>query len=194
MKDLYYKYARLLLEKGLCIKKNEPLVINAPVESYDFVRVLTEVACTLGVRDIYYDWYDDELKHSELKHFNEEEIKKSRFWNKEIHDEYAKKNSAFLFLVTSTPDIMKDIPSEKLKVAANQSLFTRQLYREMQSNNKVDWCIASVSTTEWGKLLFPKSKTPKEDLWNLIFDICLINEKDPLEAWTDKMKNNKTIC
>ncbi len=194
MKELYYKYAHLLLEKGLCIKKNEPLVINAPIESIDFIRVLTEVACELGARDIYYDWYDDELKHSELKHFNEEEIKKSRFWNKEIHDEYAKKNSAFLFLVTSTPDIMKDIPSEKLKVAANQSLFTRQLYREMQSNNKIDWCIASVSTTEWGKLLFPKSNTPKEDLWNLIFDICLINEKDPLEAWTTKMKNNKTMC
>ena len=193
MKEMYYKYARLLLEKGLCIKKNEPLVINAPVESYDFIRVLTEVACSLGVNDIYYDWYDDELKHTQLKYYNEENIKNSRFWNKKIHDEYAKKNAAFLFLVSVNLDIMNDIDSNKLKIASKQSLNTRKLYKEMQENNKVDWCISAVATTEWSKLLFPKSKTPKEDLWNLIFDICLVKEDDPLKAWNNKVKNNKNI-
>ena len=82
MNELYNKYAHLLLERGLCIKKDEPLVINAPLESYDFIRVLTEVACSLGVNDIYYDWYDDELKHTQLKYYNEENIKNSIFLNK----------------------------------------------------------------------------------------------------------------
>ena len=194
MKEQYYKYARLLLERGLCIKKNQPLVVNAPIESIDFIRVLTEVACKLGINDIYYDWYDEELKHSELQYFKEEDIKNSHFWNKSIHDEYAKKDAAFLFLTSSNPDIMKDIDPSKLKIAAEESLYTRQLYREMQSNNEIDWCIASVATTDWGKLLFPKSNTPKEDLWNTIFDICLINEEDPLNAWNIKMKKNKEMC
>ena len=87
MNELYHKYATLLLEKGLCIKKNEPLIINAPLESYDFIRVLTEIACSLGVNDIYFDWYDEEIKHSELKYYDEKHIKESRFWNKEIHNE-----------------------------------------------------------------------------------------------------------
>ncbi len=194
MKEKYYKYAHLLLERGLCINKGEPLVINAPIESIDFIRVLTEVACTLGVNDIYFDWYDEELKHTELKYYDEASIKNSRFWNKSVHDEYAKKNAAFLFLTSYYPGIMDDIDSSKMKVASNHSLYTRQIYREMQSNNQVDWCIASVSTIAWGKLLFPGSNSPKEDLWNLIFDICLINESDPLTAWDNKMKNNKDMC
>ena len=37
MKDLYYKYAHVLLEKGLCIKSGEPLLVNAPVEAIDFI-------------------------------------------------------------------------------------------------------------------------------------------------------------
>jgi len=45
MKEKYYKYAKLLLNKGLCINEHQPLLINAPVEAIDFVRVLTEVAC-----------------------------------------------------------------------------------------------------------------------------------------------------
>ena len=194
MQEKYYKYAEVLLKKGLCINKNEPLVINAPIDSIDFIRILTEVACSLGVNDIYYDWYDDELKHTLLKHYHEDDIKKSPFWNKSIHDEYAKKGAAFLFLVTSNPSIMHDIDSTKLKVAADTSLYTREVYREMQSNNQVDWCIASVSTETWGKLLFPESNKPKEDLWHTIFDICLINEDDPLTAWDNKMNQNKNMC
>ena len=171
MREKYYKYAKLLLEKGLCINKAEPLVINAPIESIDFIRVLTEVACLLGVNDIYFDWYDEQLKHTELKYYDEASIRNSRFWNKNIHDEYAKKGAAFLFLTSYYPDIMDDIDSDKLKIASNHSLYTRQVYREMQSNNQVDWCIASIATTPWGKLLFPNSNKPKEDLWDLIFDI-----------------------
>ena len=194
MKEKYYKYARLLLERGLCINKNEPLIINAPIESIDFIRVLTEVACSLGVNDIYFDWYDEELKHTELKYYDESSIKNSHFWNKSIHDEYAKKNAAFLFLTSYHPGIMDDIEANKMKIAAETSLYTRQVYREMQSNNQVDWCIASVATEAWGELLFPNSNNPQEDLWNLIFDICLINEQDPLLAWDNKMQNNKNMC
>ena len=194
MKEKDYKYAKLLLERGLCINKNEPLVINAPIESIDFIRVLTEVACSLGVNDIYFDWYDEALKHTELKYYDNEAIKNSRFWNKSIHDEYARKNAAFLFLTSYHPGIMDDIDSNKMKVASEESLYTRQVYREMQSNNQIDWCIASVATTEWGKLLFPNSPNPQTDLWNLIFDICLINEDNPLIAWDNKMHMNKDMC
>ena len=194
MKELYYKYAKLLLIKGLCIKPHQPLLVAAPIDAIDFVRVLTEVACELKVDDIYFDWLDDELKHTELKYFDEEAIKNSNFWNKSIHDIYAKKNAAFLFLIDSNPDIMKDIPSNKIKIASAQSIKTRSFYRHLQENNKIDWCIASVATESWSRLLFPNSPNSKEDLWNTIFDICLIKEDDPLIAWDNKTKRNKELC
>ena len=194
MKDLYYKYAELLLKKGLCIKKKQPLVINAPIESIDFIRVLTEVACKLGVKEIYYDWYDDELKHTILKYYAAKDIKKSTFWNKNgWYVMGGKSYMARIFADAGVDYIMKDIDDIKLKVAAKHSLKTRKTYREMQGNNEVSWCIASVATTTWGKLLFPNSKTPKEDLWNLIFDICHIKEDKPLDAWTNIMKKNKSL-
>ena len=194
MQEKYYKYAKLLLTKGLCINENQPLVINAPITTIDFIRVLTTIACQLGVKDIYYDWYDDELKHTQLKYYDEKDIKKSLFWNKEIHDVYAKKNAAFLFLISSNDNIMDDIPTNKLKLASSTSLSTRSHYRKLQENNQISWCIAAVSTEEWGHLLFPKSSNPTEELWNLIFDICMINEKDPISMWEEKMLNCKNHC
>ncbi|MBQ8219168.1 MAG: aminopeptidase [Bacilli bacterium] len=194
MKEKYYKYAELLLKKGLCIKKKQPLVISAPIESIDFIRVLTEVACKLNVNDIYYDWYDDELKYTELKYYNIKDIKNSLFWNKKIHNEYAKKNAAFLFLTTSTTDIMKDIDPKKMKVASSHSLKTRNIYRKMQQENKINWCIAAVSTESFGKTVFNNEDNPKEKLWNTIFDICLINKENPIKEWEAKIKENKRIC
>lgn len=194
MKEKYYKYAHLILTKGLCINEGQPLLINAPIEAIDFVRILTEVACELNIRDIYYDWTDEKLKHTQLKYFNEEEIKESRFWNKSIYDEYAKKDAAILFLITTGDNLMKDIDSNKLKIASSHSLQTRKLYRELQSNNQIDWCIASVATKEWGKLLFPKEDNSYELLWETIFDICLVNTDNPEEEWTKKMNENRTMC
>ena len=194
MEEKLYKYAHLLLTKGLCINEYQPLVINAPIESIDFIRILTKVACELNIKDIYYDWIDEELKHTQLKYFNEEEIKQSRFWNKEIHDEYAKKDAAFLLLVSSGGELMKDIDPNKLKIASSHSLHTRKLYREKQSNNQIDWCIASVATKEWGDLIFGKSDDSKVKLWETIFDICLVNTENPEAAWTKKMEENKLMC
>ena len=194
MQEKLNKYAHLLLTNGLCIEKGQPLLINAPIESIEFVRVLTQVACVLGIRDIYYDWNDDELKYTQLKYFNEEEIKQSRFWNKEIHIEYAKKDAAFLHLTSSGNDLMKEIAPSKLKVASSHSLHTRNIYREKQSNNEIDWCIAAVATKDWANLVFPNTDNSLEKLWETIFDICLVNTDNPEESWTKKMKENHQMC
>ena len=194
MEEKYYKYAHLLLTKGLCINESQPLLINAPITAIEFVRVLTKVACELNIKDIYYDWTDEELKYIQLKYFNEEDIKQSRFWNKSIHDEYAKKDAAFLFLISSGNNLMKNIDSSKLKIASSHSLHTRNLYREKQSNNEIDWCIAAVATKEWGNLLFDNTENSYEQLWELIFDICLVNTENPEEEWTKKMQENHSMC
>ncbi len=194
MQKKFRKYALLLLKKGLCIKEGKPLLINAPVEAYEFIRVLTEVACSLGVRDIYYDWYDDCLKYTELKYFNDEEIKKSKFWDKSIHDEYAKKDAAFLMLISNSNIDMENISSDKLMVAGKHSLSTRSEYRRMQENNLVNWCIGSVATKEWANLVFGDRNDDTNKLWNKIFEVCLIDKEEPIEEWNNNIKINHMLC
>ena len=74
MKDNFYKYACLLLDKGLNIKKGQPLVITAPIESIEFIRVLSKCCLDRGIVDIYYDWFDDELKHQQLSYLSNDDI------------------------------------------------------------------------------------------------------------------------
>ena len=194
MKDKFYKYACLLLDKGLNISKEQPLVITAPVESIEFIRVLSKCAFERGVTDIYYDFYDDELKHQQLLYLDNDSLSKSLFFNKKVYDEYAKKDGAFLMLVSEDPDIMSDIDSSKLDFSARVNRTSRPLYKKRQAINDVAWCIASVSTYGWARKVFSDSKDPVNELWDLIFSICLVDKDDPNMEWENKLSLSSKRC
>lgn len=194
MEDKFLRYAELLLDKGLNIKSEQPLIITAPIESIEFVRVLSLCALKKGIKDIYYDWFDDELKHQQLLYLDNDSISESLFFNKKIYDEYAKKNGAFLMLVSEDPDLMSDIDNSKLDYSARISRTSRPIYKKMQSINDVAWCIASVSTYGWASKIFNNDNDCVNKLWNLIFNICLINSENPLLAWDRKLNISCNRC
>lgn len=194
MEDKFLKYADLLLSKGVNIKKGQPLLITAPIDCAKFVRILSLCALKKGVTDIYFDWYDDVLKHQQLIYLDNDAIGNSRFFNKKIYDEYAKKDSAFLMLVSDDPDLMSDIDNSILSHSALISRTSRPLYKERQAINDVAWCIAAVSSYGWAKKVFNDSDDCVNKLWNLIFDICLVNSSDPIKEWNKKLALSKKRC
>lgn len=194
MNEKFYKYACLLLDKGLNIMSGQPLVITAPIESIEFIRVLSKCCLERGIVDIYYDWFDDELKHQQLSYLSNDDISNSLFFNKKIYDEYAKKDGAFLMLVSEDPDIMSDVDSSKLEHASLISRTSRPIYKKRQSTNDVAWCIASVSTYGWAKKVFNDSSDCVLKLWNMIFSICLVDKDDPIKEWDNKLLVSSKRC
>ena len=192
MNNLLKKYAEVLLNNCLKIENNQPLFISANNERMDFVRIVLEIALKKGVKDFYLDIQDPYIKHELLKELEVEDLKKLPIWNKEIWNEYAKKNAAFLMLASTTPGLMKDIDPAKINEMTKYSYETRKLFDEKRDKSELSWTIAAVPTTLWAKKLFPDSKNPVTDLWNKIFDICLIKEDNPQELWKEKIDRLKT--
>ena len=54
-------YAKVLLQKGLNLQKEQTLVINAPVEGHDFVTLLTKEAYTMGAAEVVVNWRSDDM-------------------------------------------------------------------------------------------------------------------------------------
>lgn len=188
------KYAKLLLDKCLSIKENQPLLITAPIECIDFVRIVAKYAMEKGVRDIYYDFTDEILKHDTLKYYDFKDLDNSNFFNKSIYDEYAKKNAAFLMLYSDDPDALADIDSEKIAYSAKLLRTTRPIYKKMQLTYEVSWCIASVVTKNWAKKVLPNSNNPVDDMWDIVLKMTLCDKEDPVEEWNNKiLKNNEIV-
>ncbi len=189
MTEKYEKYAEVLLKKGLGIKKNQPLFISAPMENYEFVRILTKKAYEYGVVDIYYELLDEEMKHDALKYLDVDNLKDTLFFDKYKFDEYAKKDAAFLMLVSDDPFIMNDIDSDKISKTAMFSRKSKPLYKKRQLNNEISWCIACTATKGRAKAIFG-SESDISKLWEAIFDVCFINTNDPCNSWDNFIEEN----
>ncbi len=194
MTELLTKYAKTILSTCLKLKENQPLFISANYERRDFVRIVANEAYKIGVKDIYFDLTDVELKHDALANLELEDLKKLSFWNKEKWNEYAKKEAAFLMLASETPGLMKDIDPKKLSDLTIYAFETRREFDELRDKSLVPWCIAAVPTESWAKKIFPESPNPVEELWNKIFDICHITEENPEIIWNEKISKLSERC
>lgn len=189
----YEKYANLLIKKCLNIKENQPLLITAPIECIEFVRIIARTSYNYGVKDIYFDFTDEILKHDALKSLKVEDLKNNRLFNKKIYDDYAKRGAAFLMLYGDNPDGLLDIDDTLIAEAAKISRNSRPIYKKLQITNEIPWCIASVATSSWAKKVLPNSNDPLNDLWKLIFKMTLVNKSDPIKEWDNKIKNNNEL-
>lgn len=181
------KYADILLNTCLRVEKDKPLFISFNIERIDFVRIVVSLAYKIGIKDIYLDVVDPYIKHDALINLNIDELKNHPYFNKSIWNEYAKKDAAFLMLASETPGLNEDIDSKKLNDIMTYSHETRKIFDELRSEGKVSWCIAAVPTYLWAKQIFKDSLDPVNDLWNKIFEICMINTFNPSKLIEDKL-------
>ena len=186
MKELQEKYASVILNVCLKVKKGQPLFISANSERLDFVRIVADKALEIGVKDIYFDITDSHLKHSILKELTLDELKNHQYFNKQKWNEYAEKGAAFVMLASETPGLMKDIDSKKLSDITMYGFDTRKRFDELRNQTMVPWCIAAVPTEKWAEEVFPNSKTPLEDLWHKILEVCSVDKENPEEIWNQK--------
>ena len=194
MKDLMVKYAEVLLDTCLKVEKDQPLFISANPERLDFIRIVSELAYKRGVRDIYYDLIDPYLKHDALINLSVEDLKETNFFNKKMWDEYAKRKAAFLMLASETPGLMKDVNPKKIKELTAYSYTTRKFFDSERDKSRLSWCIAAVPTYAWASSLFKDSDNPVDDLWNKIFDVCLIKNDNPELEWDKKLSRLERIA
>lgn len=184
------KYADLLLKRCLCLKSTDSLFINAPIDSIEFIRILTKKAYKIGIKDIYLDLEDEELKRNELKYLSNEELRNSKSFNKEIFDIYAKKNSAFLMLCGENPDTMNEIDKDKISFTGKLLRESKPIFKEKEITYEIPWCIALIPTHSYAKKVFPNDIDAYDKLWNLILKITLCDKQDPIEEWNKKIELN----
>lgn len=187
MEKLMRKYAEVLLKTCLKVEENQPLFISFNTERLDFVRIVSEEAYKIGVKDIYFDMSDSYLKHEALKYLEIEDLKQLLFWNKEMWNVYARKHAAFLMLASETPGLMKDIDPKKMSELIRYSQETREEFEAYRDKSELAWCIAAVPTKAWADELFDNNEDSVNMLWNKIFEICSIDQEDPVKIWNDKL-------
>ena len=192
MNDLEQKYIDLLLKRCLDINKSKSLLIYYDKINKNFIDKLIITAKSMGFNDIYTDEDDIFLLHDKLEKLSLDEMTNDPFFNKNIWNEYALKGANFLMFDTEFPGVMDGIPSEKIAFAGKLNRDTRKIFRDREMKYEMPWCIPALPNEIWAKYLLPNSRTPYDDLFNIICKMCMVDTEDPIVSWNTFISDSKS--
>lgn len=186
MNEKLEKYARLVVKIGVNIKENQILVINAPIECAPFARMIASEAYAAGARDVIVNWNDEILSKIRFDLAPEEVFDEFADWRKEFYIGYARQGAAFISIIASDPELLKEVNPDRIARAQKATAMAIKEYRERMMSNKNPWCVVSVPTKAWAKKVFPgcTEDVAVARLWDAILNTVRIDEtNDPVEAW-----------
>ncbi|HSN66667.1 MAG TPA: aminopeptidase, partial [Fusibacter sp.] len=103
------KYAELLVKTGINLKKDQILIVRAPIECAEFARAITEIAFDAGAKDVVVLWNDE--VYSKIRYLKGPEALFDTVpsWQKEFYLSYVRQDAAFLSISASDPENLKDV-------------------------------------------------------------------------------------
>lgn len=177
------KYARLVVEVGVNVQKDQIVIIRTPIECAYFAREMTKCAYEVGAKRVYVEFNDEQIGKMTYEYASEETLSQYPAWEVAKYEDYVKQNAAFISISASNPDLLKDIPASKITAAQKAAGKALANYRKAISNSEVCWCVVSIPTESWSKKVFPNCEDAQEKLWEKIFTATRMDETDPVTAW-----------
>jgi len=190
MKDLkkqLKRYARLLIENGVHLKKGQLLVITLPVEQVEFGLLLKETAYEYGAGLVEMEYRDDASSRIDYLYADEKVLSKVKESTRLKTIERQKEGAAFLHISSPNPDLMKGVDARKAgRIQQARSKATNDL-AAYQMKSEGSWCVAAMPNAAWAKKVFPKIKDADqavEALYEAIFHTVYLDRKgDPVKNW-----------
>lgn len=174
-------YAQVLIEIGVELKKGQPLCVEAPVGTEEFVSILAQEAYRLGCGDFGVIWKSSALDRVKMEagQFAPTAPGGSE---EAICEAYAAAGAAFIRLDSPDPSAFAGIAPELL---AQRAASTRQIRSVFRKKAKAGHTIACVPQPAWADMVFPD--LPKEQrmdaLWDAVLTCVRCRETDPIAAW-----------
>ncbi|CAM3331331.1 aminopeptidase [Paenibacillus lupini] len=181
------KYAELIVRVGVNVQQDQEVFITGAVDQADLVRLVAEQAYLAGASNVHVDWTDDSLSRLKYEKAADDVFTRYPEWETAKRNSFVERNAVFISIVSSNPDLLSGIDSERIanfQKAAGQGL---QQFRRAVQSDKVSWTVVAAASKEWAGKVFPNA-TEEESvklLWEAIFKAVRLNAAEPVKAWEE---------
>jgi len=185
------KYAELAVRKGVNVQKGQLVVITAPVENYEFARLVQEAAYEAGASEVMLDYVDEVAMKEFYLHASDESLDYCPQWKVARFEELDAAGACYLHLLTEHPDIHADADSQRV------SRYSRALRQALKAHYKrlraydFRWGMVTVPSKPWAKKVFPHLNEDEamDKLWQDIMTASRANGDDPIRDWSNHGRN-----
>lgn len=181
------KYAKLAVEVGVNLQKDQILVINSPVECREFTRMLVENAYLNGASYVMVRWNDDIVTKTYFTYASELVIEEVPNYVIEQMKYIVDRNAAVISIAAPTPGLMKDVDPKKMQLSSKAAHEHLGFYQKHMMGNGAQWCVISYPTDAWAEKVFGG-----EDAFEKLLDAILAasrvrDDNDPVAEWQEHM-------
>ena len=176
MENLKREYARLIVQKGVNVKKNQDVVSSASIDDKDFVALVMEEAYLYGARSVTVDWKFTTSTLLAYKYETTETLSEICDWQKAKLQHRVDTLPAQIHITSEDPDSMKEIDQEKMMQVRRVTGPVLRKYRDAM-DNKFQWTIAGIPSKGWAKKVFPELSEEEavERLWKEILKVSRVD-------------------
>ena len=181
------KYAKLAVLNGTGLKEGQTLVINAPVNAQEFVRLCVESAYEDAKAGyVYVRWNDDLTSRLTYKHANIDRISNVDEWVIAQYRRFVDEGAAALSIYAPAPGLMDDVDGSVIAKVSSATQKAIAFYRQHMMSNQSQWSLVSIPNTFWAKKIFPDLNEDEavNALWEAIFKAVRVSDdNDPMADW-----------
>lgn len=186
------KYADLLVGLGVNLQKGQYLLLDIDAENYPLARAISRSAMQRGAKDVIVHWSDCCMDRDRAQFSPLERMDAVEPWEMDSYSTYIDKGACSLRIMPAYPTIFEGIPQERAEQVQKHGNNTRNILRKGTAEKGMPWCIATAPSANWANYLFPELSTEEgvAKLWDILFDVCLVDESDPIKNWLGAMGEN----
>src|SRR5699024_5396846 len=133
---------------GVNIQKDQAVMLRAPVEGAEFVRLLAKKAYELGAKNVHVNWADDTLTHLKFIHAKDDVLKTVPKWQVDMEESLVEDGADFISIHSLDPDLLADVDTSSVAMANKaRSEAMRNVNKEIM-NDTIPWTVISILTAK----------------------------------------------
>jgi aminopeptidase len=188
---LMEKLAKLAVEVGANVQKDQIVVINTPTQAAEIARMVTKFAYEAGAKKVIFNWRDELAGRYAYEYESVETLQDIPQYSIDKMHYVVDKNACVISIVSPIPGANKGVDPMKIQVSGVAASKALGFYREHMMGNRSQWTIIAASNPIWAKKVFPELEETEatEALWAAIFKASRVKEEsDPISEWNHHNK------
>ncbi|HIW35228.1 MAG TPA: aminopeptidase, partial [Candidatus Paenibacillus intestinavium] len=187
-KEQLDKYAKLIVQVGVNVQQGQPVFVTGAIEQADLVRAVASQAYEAGASNVHVEWVDDKLSRLKYMKAFEDVFSDYPQWEADKRKQFYEKNGAFISIVSSSPDLLSGVDSNRIAAFQKASGTALMEFRRAMQADKFSWTVVAAAGTDWANKVFPDAASEQvaiELLWKAIFAAVRLDAADPVQAWQE---------
>jgi len=180
------KYAELTVKSGLNVRKGQQVLITAPLEAVDLVRLITHHAYKVGASLVTTLYNDEKATLMRYVDGDKEAFDTAPSWLfNGMAEAFRDGNCARLGIIGDDPALLSGQDIDKVSRANRARSMAYKPVSEQITGFATNWCVISAATQSHAKSVFPHlaEKEALAALWQAIFKCTRADQPDPVGAW-----------